>query len=198
MFGHGEVASAFPEILDRSETLSDEALKAADQRIESMDRAEIREAYKESRSVSPAEYHRLTKSLSARLADQIEQSNPDFFRQFERRMKSGNPMKVQKALASMSEVTTPALAEVLDVSEEALRTGENVDLGTGQGKCITFAAAVNVAVFVNGAVNVNVAVNVNGVYNVNKVENRDFSRTRKDSSLNQEMLTRRVADRLAT
>jgi len=107
-------------------------------------------------------------------------------------------MKVQKALASMSEVTTPALAEVLDVSEEALRTGENVDLGTGQGKCITFAAAVNVAVFVNGAVNVNVAVNVNGVYNVNKVENRDFSRTRKDSSLNQEMLTRRVADRLAT
>jgi len=44
LFGYGKVASALPEIFNTPETLSDQMLEAADQRIESMSKEEIRNA----------------------------------------------------------------------------------------------------------------------------------------------------------
>lgn len=207
LFGHGEVASLFPEVYDNPEVLSDRTLEAADQQIESMDREEIRRTYEEVKATSPEEYRRAVHSLADSLMGHIQENSPGFFRRFERRMKSGEPLKVQKALVSMSEVTFPAMAATLKVPEETLREGNFSDIGSGQGKCLAInaVAIVNVALNVNAAVNGNVAANLNAAVNLNAainvnvavVQNTYVGATTGDSGLEQEMMVRRIADRLA-
>jgi SdpC family antimicrobial peptide len=145
------------------------------------------------------EENREVQSLVGKLIGQIEQSKPNFFTQFERRMKSGNPAKVEKAIVSMQEVTLPAMAKVSDVSEEALRTGENIDIRAGAGKClpavVVVALAANAVLAGNVAVTVNVGISIMAVIGAVEVMPQASG---DDTRLDQEMLADRVAERLDT
>ena len=203
LFGDGKVASALPEIYDRPETLAGQTLKAVDRQVQSMDREEIREAYQKAQKLNPEKRRR---ALATDLTDRIEQSKPEFFRQFERRIKSGNPMKVKKALTSMSEVTVPALAKVLGVSETSLLDEKKIRRGDGDGKCVidngiavTYVQNVDynysVVRLVDTVLQVDTNIDLTVVLPLPPVTGTTQA---KGSGLNQEMLTARVAERFAS
>ena len=194
VFARGPVVDIFPEIFgDISyatmvDTMSSsDAAQFADD-IEGVTEQELADAWASQEELSPAEVDQLVSTLLPEVIDEVRANDPDYFETLEAKMKSGDHLQVQDALASIGEVTVPAMAKVLDVSEDVIRgmalpSPEFVD---------TFAVGLAyVAVLVAGALMVTTVALVNS-FKVATVE------TSSSVSLENEMVVDLIVDRLRT
>lgn len=194
-FARGPVVDLFPELFGdiNYETVStmsaDEASEYAD-RIEGLSKQEISNAWENRDEMSPEELNNTVGSLVSKVIDQIRSDHPGYFEGLERKMKSGDHLQVQEALTSMAEVTVPAMAEVLGVSEDRIR---GLQLPSPQGKCVDTVAVGLVAVAAIAAAAI--AVAVESV--VTKTHVVDPTADEAQTKLRQEITVDRIVDRLA-
>lgn len=188
-FARGPVVDIFPEIFgDISyeatvDTMTaDDAAKYAED-FEGVNEQELSDAWENRDHASPAELNESVSSLMGKVLEQIQTDQPGYFEELEQKMKSGDHLQVQEGLASIAEVTVPAMAEVLGVSEDAI-TG--MQLPTP--KYVVGMVAVAVAVAVALAVAAESLVTKTHV--VDATEN-------SDPSLENEVIVDRIVDRLA-
>ncbi|MYR46122.1 hypothetical protein [Streptomyces sp. SID5910] len=105
---------------------------------------DFRQVTKLSRENSTAEKHKAT----AAVMSAIEEKQPDFFRAFSEKLRSGDPRKVQSGIADGN----TALRALAKDSADA------PDPGTASGTCVILAIDVLVVVNAGAAVNLSVAV----------------------------------------
>jgi len=189
-FARGPVVDLFPDLfgdITNYETIAamsaDEAAKYAEH-IEGVSKQEIADAW-ENRDVTQEKLNKTVSLHVSKVIDEIRTENPGYFDELKRKMKSGDHLQVQKALASITEVTIPALAEVLGISEDALRS---------QTRDPEINAVVVGMVAVAVAVAVALAVAAESV--VTKTHVTDVT-SPEASNLENEVIVDKVVDRLA-
>lgn len=173
VFGEGKVAKTFPEIWGNIPTASeateriapDETKKILEENVTGMSDEEIQTSIKQSRKLSSSERRVLVEEIQDRIIQDIRERKPQFFEHIHLSLTGGNQRKVSQTMPKMADETVVAMANVLNVSENAVRGKEKMRLDQ-LGKCIdtipaVFIGGVSVlAGFTVGAVNLFAAYNI--------------------------------------
>ncbi|MES3629708.1 MAG: hypothetical protein PPP56_06040 [Longimonas sp.] len=193
VFAQGPVTGLIPELfgdLDHQTMIdnmsADDAAEYAEH-IEGVSEQELTDAWKNQEEEEVGKLDQELNTLSEEVIGHIRSEHPGYFDRLENRMKSGDHLGVQAALASIGEVTVPALAKVLDVSEDVIRG----DVATPSPKFFAMAVAVAAAAVAAAVVVVNVAAVVNVVIEFEEEDEPEAA------SLQGEIITDLVVKRLA-
>lgn len=217
VFGEGKVAEKFPEIWGNVPTASEateriapeEIQKILEEKVTGMSDEEFQKSIKQSRKLSPTQRKALVAELQDRIIKEIKKRKPQFFEQIHASLTSGNQWKVYRTVPKMANETVVAMADVLNVSEDAVRGKKKMRLDQ-LGKCIdtfpaVFIGAVSVlAGFTVGAVNlfaaynIDVAVDKAAVYDDAVWWGPEEEMSEKTNRLRNEMIVDMVTSRLST